>query len=574
VEWWGAIRTQRNNELCMRIPFHFSLSVVLSPPPPLLRPFFSPQCRRPTPPAQPDAHMASTLARRASTALGRSLSTTAQLSAGDHHPANPSHPPALLLRDFIARSLATYFASAAPLGSGAGLPPMPSMAGQADYTRAVAALYAAQPPGSWLTPSELFSPHYGRAVAAFIVGHHAANSVTGSPLHIIEVGSGRGTLARDVLDALKANRSGGGKSDSERGGSLYGRTRYATLDVSPGLAQAARTTVRAAGHGPGVFRQALGDACEAGGWAAAAGALLVGDDEARPGAARPATPPPPATPYILACEVLDNLPHDRVERVGGGGGGGGGAWAQAMVRWGGPGSPAPLEELHPLADPVVAACLAAALEGEGGAAAPPPPPPPPFLARLGDWVVGEAPPPWSLPLPTHPSRAGCLFLPTGAARFLSAVGAAFPNHTLLALDFDALPSMVRGGGLAAWHGAAGSSSSTCWGAPLVSGPPTPGAPAVDYPHILAVNPPGSADIFFPSDFALLARLARQVAAAGKGPPAVSTLVMKSADFMRRHAPDLAATATASGWNPLVDDFANTAALVVERRGVGNVENKT
>lgn len=477
-------------------------------------------------------------------------------------------PPPLLLRDFIARSLAAYFSGTSappPVGSGAGLPPLPSLAGQAAYTRAVAALYASQPPGAWLTPSELFSPHYGRAVAAFILAHHAAHRPPGSPLHIVEVGSGRGTLARDVLDAVrKEEQAGGGSGKGERAG-LYGRTLYTTLDVSPGLAATARATVAAAGHEHAVFRQAIGDACEGGGWAVVV-AALAGEGPPAPTAAAAATPPAAVAPYILACEVLDNLPHDRVERTEGGG------WAQAMVRWGGAAgeSPPPAEELHPLADPVAAACLAAALEVEEGeeGAVPAPSTPPSFLVRLGDWAVGEAPPPWALPRPTHPGHACCLFLPTGAARLFGAVAAAFPvGHTLLAFDFDALPTSAASAGLGGRRrGGQAASSAACWGAPLVSGPSAPGSPAIDYPHILAVDPPGSADIFFPTDFGLVARLARR---AGEGGGAVvTTAVMKSADFMRRHSPDLAAAATASGWNPLVDDFANTAALVVEREGAG------
>jgi len=448
-------------------------------------------------------------------------------------PPMPTTPAPVLLSTYIARALASYFASAAPVGCASSLPPLPSLSGRAAYISAVAAAYAAQP-GAWLTPSDLFSPHYGRGVAAFISARHARAAPRGAPLHIVEVGSGRGTLARDILDAIAG-----------ADGALYARTRYATLDVSPGLVSAARATLGAAGHGPAVFTPTLGDACEEDGWAGVAQAL---------GASEPSTPP-----FILACEVLDNLPHDRVERVDGEDGAAS-AWAQAEVVWGGPGGGAPpVEVLRPLADPVIEACLVAALEGGPRSA-----PPPSLLARLADFALGEGPPPWAPPAPADPAAAACLFLPTGAARMLAAASAAFPAHILLAFDFDALPTTLAGGGGGGGGGRAGARARAqpCWGAPVVSGPPAPGSPAVDYPSILAA-PPGTADILFPTDFGLLARLCERGWGGGEDGRVAVTTVMKSAAFFAA-APGVAAAATASGYNPLVEDFTNTAALIVER----------
>ena len=66
-----------------------------------------------------------------------------------------------------------------------------------------------QPPTSlcgsqvaWMTPSEVFSPTYGRGVANYLLQHHARRGGRG-PLHIVECGGGNGTLARDVLDFLR-----------------------------------------------------------------------------------------------------------------------------------------------------------------------------------------------------------------------------------------------------------------------------------------------------------------------------------------------------------------------------------
>ena len=40
---------------------------------------------------------------------------------------------------------------------------------------------------AWLTPSELFTPYYGAAVASFLLAEHARTRATGAPLRIIEV---------------------------------------------------------------------------------------------------------------------------------------------------------------------------------------------------------------------------------------------------------------------------------------------------------------------------------------------------------------------------------------------------
>lgn len=51
---------------------------------------------------------------------------------------------------------------------------------------------------SWLTPAEIFQPHYGRAIATSITKKHPEKQ----PLNIIEVGGGSGRLAKDILVRL------------------------------------------------------------------------------------------------------------------------------------------------------------------------------------------------------------------------------------------------------------------------------------------------------------------------------------------------------------------------------------
>lgn len=88
-------------------------------------------------------------------------------------------------------------------------------------------------------------------------------------------------------------------------------------------------------------------------------------------------------------------------------------------------------------------------------------------------------------------------------------------------------------------------------------------------HRTYLVPRGTADIFFPTDFPLLCQLYRHAAAAasparsaaGAGGGGVSAEQLTTAEFMRRHCPDLAAAATASGYTPLLEDYTNTAVFI-------------
>lgn len=95
-----------------------------------------------------------------------------------------------------------------------------------------------------------------------------------------------------------------------------------------------------------------------------------------------------------------------------------------------------------------------------------------------------------------------------------------------------------------------------------------GGTTVDHGTYLV--PRGTADIFFPTDFSLLCRLYRAAAAVAGGPPErgpdaagaahpmVAAEHLGTAEFMLRWAPSAAATRTASGYNPLLEDYSNSA----------------
>ena len=247
--------------------------------------------------------------------------------------------------------------------------------------------------------------------------------------------------------------------------------------------------------------------------------------------------------FVIALEVLDNLPHDRLcwinassssggGGIGGGGGGGmieggreGGEWMQTRIT-GQPSSNATTETTEPLTDPLLARTAAAMELRPGGAWG--------AARRAFDALTG---------------RPEAVFVPTGSMALLEALHAARPRHRLIAADFDSLPGVRISGA----------------NAPLVASQES-GGKSTDHDSYL--ENPGGADIFFPTDFENLVRINAAAAASASGVAgddddddddaggATNGVVMTTRQFMTQHA-DLEMTATASGYNPLLQDFSNT-----------------
>ena len=93
---------------------------------------------------------------------------------------------------------------------------------------------------SWLTPSEIFTPYYGRMVANFVLDRHAqVAGAVAEPLRVFEIGGGTGTLARDILDHVRSAAPG-----------VYDRMEYCAVEISPRLARLQAATVADnGGHG-------------------------------------------------------------------------------------------------------------------------------------------------------------------------------------------------------------------------------------------------------------------------------------------------------------------------------------
>lgn len=80
--------------------------------------------------------------------------------------------------------------------------PLHEFRGYYDYRQHLEQNY---PPNAWLTPSELFRPYFGYALALHIERQFRLHSRKGAstPLRIVEVGPGRGGLAFSILDYFR-----------------------------------------------------------------------------------------------------------------------------------------------------------------------------------------------------------------------------------------------------------------------------------------------------------------------------------------------------------------------------------
>ncbi|KAI0047845.1 DUF185-domain-containing protein [Auriscalpium vulgare] len=78
----------------------------------------------------------------------------------------------------------------------------------------------------WHTPTELFKPYYGQAIARCLVSEYLLKYFPYEDLVIYEIGAGNGTLALDILDYLRDEYP-----------EAYERTHYNIVEISGRLAQ-------------------------------------------------------------------------------------------------------------------------------------------------------------------------------------------------------------------------------------------------------------------------------------------------------------------------------------------------
>ena len=245
----------------------------------------------------------------------------------------------------------------------------------------------------WHTPTQLFSPHYGRALARYLVAEYKLHLFPYHDLVLFELGGGAGTLARDILDYIE-----------ECEPDVYERTRYHIVEISARLAsQQKGRLVRhvRSGRVDVVHRD-----------------FLAWDQDVD----EPC--------FVVALEVLDNLPHDVVRYS-----------TEDLQAYQGLVSIDHTGDFTELWEPVQDPLIRRYLNLFRSVRHPLLPPGAPFY--LG-WI-----PRWMRRMlhtytPFYPNLTQPHYIPTGALQFLDVLKKHFPLHRLVLSDFSSLPDHIEG----------------------------------------------------------------------------------------------------------------------------------
>lgn len=243
----------------------------------------------------------------------------------------------------------------------------------------------------WHTPTELFRPYYGEAIARYLVSNYRLTTYPYDDLLIYEMGAGRGTLMLNILDYIR-------QADPQ----VYARTKFNIIEISPSLAdlqgQHLRSTAESRGHADRV------DIINA--------SIFEWDRYV------------PSPCFFLAMEVFDNFAHDGIrydvsteEPLQG----------HVLIDGDGDFYEFYVHELDP-----VAARFFRVRHAATGGDYPKPYPSNPVLRYL------------STKMPFAANLSDAEFIPTRLMQFFDVLEKYFPAHRLLTSDFDALPQAVRG----------------------------------------------------------------------------------------------------------------------------------
>jgi len=341
----------------------------------------------------------------------------------------------------------------------------PEFKNRSEYEKAIATMVRYRG-GKFITPSELFRPWYGRALANWVLSHHDERD----PLLVYEIGAGNGSTAEDFLRHLK-----------EKVPKVYDRCTYNIIEISG--AMGARQKSRLAGYiddGKATVHE-----CSITNWS------RIEHNKC----------------FVLALEVLDNMPHDRVvvedDLV-----------FQTHVAWN------PMQEryeyeLYPLSDELI--------------------------LRTGfHWQKKKGyrdPEPWWTPKNVvhsltnalraiHPQGRNVLYVPTTAQLFLEVLQDCFPNHRLLVSDFDFLPRASEG-----------------QNGPLLQSY----YPEAIY-HCITAAPLYNCDIIFPTDFSTLLHAYETISERTAN---IQTHRQFLTDYGYRKDTELQ-----DGYNPMLENYAN------------------
>ena len=131
----------------------------------------------------------------------------------------------------------------------------------------------------WHTPTELFRPYYGEAIARYLVTNYKLSHHPYHDLIIYELGAGNGTLMLNVLDYIRHYHP-----------DVYARTKFKVIEISSALAslQTSQIKANASSRGHADHVEIINRS------------VFSWDTYV------------PAPCYVLALEVFDNFAHDSI----------------------------------------------------------------------------------------------------------------------------------------------------------------------------------------------------------------------------------------------------------------------
>jgi hypothetical protein len=250
----------------------------------------------------------------------------------------------------------------------------------------------------WHTPTELFRPYYGEAIARYLVSNYRLTTYPYHDLLIYEMGAGRGTLMLNILDYIR-----------DLDPQVYERTKYNIIEISPSLAelQGKHLTTTTTTTSSAASQRGHADKVEI-----VNRSIFDWDTYV-------------ASPcFFLALEVFDNFAHDGIrydvateEPLQG----------HVLIDGDGDFYEFYVHEL----DPVAARFFRVRHTATAGMY-PKPYPSNPALRYL------------STKMPFSANLSDPEFIPTRLMQFFDVLEKYFPAHRLLTSDFDSLPQAVKG----------------------------------------------------------------------------------------------------------------------------------
>ncbi|KAJ7631328.1 S-adenosyl-L-methionine-dependent methyltransferase [Mycena polygramma] len=238
----------------------------------------------------------------------------------------------------------------------------------------------------WHTPTELFKPWYGIAMAKCLVSEYLLKYFPYQDFVIYEIGAGNGTLALNILDYLRSNHP-----------EVYDRTQYNIIEISRSLVGLQRKKLAA--HHPCVKVDHK--------------SIFRWDTKE------------PAPCFIVAMEVIDNFAHDLIrydlktlEPL------------QALVTIDDRGE---FDMIYtPVTDPLIASFLKLRTRLAH-------PPAIPRLLRAAPALLRAY-----AELPFAPNLSRAEYIPTRLLSLLRTLRNHFPRHRLLLSDFSSIPDAIPG----------------------------------------------------------------------------------------------------------------------------------